>query len=124
MALDDARLVAFVPSTDLERARAFYEGVLGLAVEDSSDFALVVRSGSTMLRITRVGELVPHPFTVLGWDVAELDRARDALVAAGVDMLRYDGMPQDGDGVWTAPSGARIVWFHDPDGNTLSLTQF
>ena len=39
-------------------------------------------------------------------------------------MLRYEGMDQDGLGVWTTPGGDRIAWFSDPDGSTLSLTQF
>jgi catechol 2,3-dioxygenase-like lactoylglutathione lyase family enzyme len=69
-----------------------------------------------------VQELTPQPFTVLGWLVDDLDAVLAGLVAAGVDPLRYEGMGQDADGVWIAPGGARIVWFHDPDGNTLSLT--
>jgi predicted enzyme related to lactoylglutathione lyase len=38
-----------------------------------------------------------------------------------VEFLRFDGMEQDGRGIWRAPSGARVAWFADPDGNTLSL---
>jgi len=45
------------------------------------------------------------------------------LAARGVTFLRYDGMNQDEDGIWTTPTGARVAWFADPDGNTLSLTQ-
>jgi hypothetical protein len=41
-----------------------------------------------------------------------------------VIFLRYDGMTQDGDGVWKTPNGDKVAWFADPDGNTLSLTQF
>ena len=63
-----------------------------------------------------------QPFTVLGWLVEDIDATADALVAAGVQPLRYEGMDQDGAGVWTAPGGARVLWFTDPDGNTLSLT--
>ena len=47
-----------------------------------------------------------------------------ALAAAGVPVLRYDGLGQDADGVWTTPGGDEIAWFADPDGNTLSLTRF
>ncbi|MFI5954435.1 hypothetical protein [Cryptosporangium sp. NPDC051539] len=46
------------------------------------------------------------------------------MVAAGVVVTRYDGMGQDADGIWTAPGGARIAWFPDPDGTNLSLQQF
>jgi hypothetical protein len=41
-----------------------------------------------------------------------------------VDFIHYDGMDQDERGTWTSPSGARVAWFRDPDGNLLSLTQF
>ena len=125
MALDDAKLVAFVPTTDLDRARdVLRRRARTGGSRRPTTSPCVLRSGATMLRVTRVGELTPHPFTVLGWDVADLDATVRDLTAAGVEMIRYDGMAQDEAGVWTAPSGARIVWFHDPDGNTLSLTQF
>ena len=60
-----------------------------------------------------VQELQPQPF-VLGWLVEDIDATADALVAAGVQPLRYEGMDQDGAGVWTAPGGARVLWFTDP----------
>ena len=47
----------------------------------------------------------------------------DDLARRGVAFERYDGLQQDAAGVWTAPGGARIAWFRDPDGNVLSLTQ-
>ena len=46
------------------------------------------------------------------------------LSAKGVSFTRYDGMGQDETGVWTTPGGDKVAWFTDPDGNTLSLTQF
>lgn len=113
-------LVAFVPARDLARARTFYEGVLGLTVAELTPFALVLRSGTTTLRVTQVQDFTPQPFTVLGWTVADVHKE---LAALGVDCLRYDGVDQDAAGVWTTPDGAQVAWFHDPDGNTLSLTQ-
>jgi len=121
--LFEARIMPFVPSTDLARSQEFYEGVLGLAVEDTNDFALEVRGHDrTILRITKVAELTPHPFTVLGWRVSDLPATLHDLVASGVEPLRFDGMGQDADGVWTAPGGTKVVWFHDPDGNVLSIS--
>jgi catechol 2,3-dioxygenase-like lactoylglutathione lyase family enzyme len=117
-------LIAFVSAVDLDRARAFYEGTLGLSVEEVNDFACVLRSGDTMLRVTKVDSLAPQPFTVLGWQVADIHASATALRDRGVEFLRYEFMDQDELGIWTAPSGGRILWFHDPDGNTLSLTQF
>jgi catechol 2,3-dioxygenase-like lactoylglutathione lyase family enzyme len=121
--LADAELVAFIPTLDLARARRFYESVLGLRVVDASEFAVVCDADGVQLRITLVGELNPPPFTVLGWRVADLAVRLGVLRAAGVSTLRYDGMEQDDDGVWTAPSGTRVAWFNDSDGNTLSLQQ-
>jgi catechol 2,3-dioxygenase-like lactoylglutathione lyase family enzyme len=119
--LSDAELVAFVASTDTARSREFYEGVLGLRVLDDDGFACVVDAHGTTVRITAVPERAPAAYTVLGWKVDDLDATVDGLVARGVEFLRFDGMEQDDRGVWSAPGGARIAWFADPDGNTLSL---
>jgi catechol 2,3-dioxygenase-like lactoylglutathione lyase family enzyme len=121
--LTSARVVAFVPSTDLGRSREFYETALGLPIASADGFAVVVDSPAGAIRITNVGpDLSPQQFTVLGWEVTDLDAEIDALTAHGVEFIRIPGMDQDDRGAWTAPGGARIAWFHDPDGNTLSLT--
>ncbi|NUR89830.1 MAG: VOC family protein [Nonomuraea sp.] len=112
-------LVAFVPTTDLDRARAFYEGTLGLAVAEVTPFAVVLRCGGTTLRVTKVERLTPQPFTVLGWTV---DDVHASLASLDVEAVRYEGIGQDSAGVWTTPDGIRVAWFHDPDGNTLSLS--
>jgi catechol 2,3-dioxygenase-like lactoylglutathione lyase family enzyme len=124
--LGTSRLVAFAATTDFAKARAFYEGVLGLhLVEDETPFALVFDVGGTMLRVTNVGKHTPAPFTVLGWDVAQIETTVERLVAAGVSFLRFPGMNDNSpNGIWNAPSGARVAWFNDPDGNVLSVTEF
>ena len=119
-----AKLVAFVPSTDLDRSRRFYEDVLEMTVVHADDFAVVVDSGGVTVRITNVGpELRAQPFTVLGWQVDDIRGEIAGLVSRGVEFLRFDGMDQDEEGIWTTPDAAQIAWFEDPDGNTLSLTQ-
>jgi catechol 2,3-dioxygenase-like lactoylglutathione lyase family enzyme len=117
-------LVAFAATGDLERAREFYSGVLGLPVLHLDDFACVLDAHGTMLRVTAVPGHSPAPFTVLGWKVPDITAMVRELAAAGVGITRYEGMGQDGDGIWTAPSGDKVAWFTDPDGNNLSLTQF
>lgn len=119
--LDSA--VAFVPSHDLARSRAFYEGVLGLEVVDVSDFAIVMKSGHTMIRVTAVDGWSPQPFTVLGWTVPDIEVEVSALTEAGVRFRHYDGMGQDERGVWTTPGGDKVAWLVDPDGSLLSLTE-
>jgi catechol 2,3-dioxygenase-like lactoylglutathione lyase family enzyme len=121
--LESSDLVAFVAATDLDRARAFYEGVLGLRVLEHDDFALVLDANGTMLRVTAVGQVAYARYTVLGWRVQDVSASVRALAALGVTFLRYEGMSQGSDGIWTAPSGDKVAWFADPDGNTLSLTE-
>jgi catechol 2,3-dioxygenase-like lactoylglutathione lyase family enzyme len=124
--LGGSELIAFVPTTDPEKARAFYEGVLRLRlVADEKPFALVFDANGTMLRVTTVHELKPQQFTVLGWHVGDIEATVDRLAAAGVKFNRYPGV-NDGDarGIWNSPSGARVAWFNDPDGNVLSVTEF
>jgi catechol 2,3-dioxygenase-like lactoylglutathione lyase family enzyme len=123
MMLQNAPVVAFVATTDLGRARAFFGDRLGLPLRSEDDFACVFDAAGTPLRVNRVDSLTPAPYTILGWTVADAGATARALAARGVEILRFDGMGQDEDGVWTAPGGARVVWFHDPDGNTLSVTQ-
>ena len=124
--LGGGELVAFAPTTDPAKARAFYEGVLGLRlVADEKPFALVFDANGTMLRVTTVHELHPHPFTVLGWHVENIEETVDKLAAAGVEFNRYKGVNDaDPRGIWNSPSGARVAWFKDPDGNVLSVTRF
>ena len=119
----DGELVAFLPSTDLDRSARFYLDVLGLTAIEQTPFALVVDAGGTTLRVTQVEERADAPYTVLGWTVPDVETAVEALRAKGVEFTRYDGMDQDAHDTWTAPGGARIAWFRDPDGNTLSLQQ-
>ncbi|MBN9623774.1 MAG: VOC family protein [Actinobacteria bacterium] len=120
--LSDAAPVAFIPSTDLAHSRRFYEETLGQAVVGEDNFAVVLDVGGTTVRVVKVGEeFHVQPFTVFGWRVADLDAEIAALGERGVEFLRFEGMEQDELGAWRSPTGTRIAWFRDPDGNTLSL---
>jgi catechol 2,3-dioxygenase-like lactoylglutathione lyase family enzyme len=123
-ALGASDVIAFVAATDLDRARRFYEQVLGLRVTGHNAFACVLDANGTMLRVTAVPEVSPAGYTVVGWRVTDIAAVVRELIARGVTFLRYDGMNQDKHGIWTTPGGDRVAWFADPDGNTLSLTQF
>jgi catechol 2,3-dioxygenase-like lactoylglutathione lyase family enzyme len=119
--LGHAKQVGFVGVSDLDTAEGFYAGILGLHLLDARPFALVHDTPASQLRITAVREVRAAPYTVLGWTVADLESEVDRLAAAGVTFTRYEGMDQDDRGIWTAPDGARVAWFHDPDGNILSV---
>ena len=116
--------VLFLATANAGRARAFYERVLGLAFVADEPPAVVFRVGDSMLRIQKVEQVHAAPYTALGWEVSDIRQTVRDLHAAGVVFQRNDGMNQDADGVWPAPSGALVAWFRDPDGHVLSLTQF
>jgi len=120
--LSHARVVPFLATTDGARARAFYEGVLGLRVLSDDDFAVVVQSGASTIRIAKVKEKARAPYTVLGWEVNDAHAAVAELGKRGVTFARYEPLEQDDAGVWVAPGGARVAWFEDPDGNVLSVS--
>ena len=118
--------VAFVPTRNADLARDFYTKTLGLPLVSDDAFALVFRVGpapGVMLRVIRVGDFTPAPFTAFGWETATIEQDIDDLTASGIPFLRYGHVEQDERGIWTAPGGTKIAWFNDPDGNTLSLTQ-
>jgi catechol 2,3-dioxygenase-like lactoylglutathione lyase family enzyme len=122
--LADGPIVAFVATVRPTEARAFYEGVLRLRLVHEDQFALEFVVGGISLRVTRVQELQPAGYTVLGWTVPDIHAAVTDLAARGVQFERFPAfMQQDEQGVWAAPGGAQVAWFKDPDGNTLSLTQ-
>ena len=112
-------LKAFVPTTNPAKAKSFYRDTLGLALKSEDSFALEFDDHGTPLRITTVQTFTPHPFTVLGWDVTDITKSIKSLREKGVTFEIYKGLQQDELGIWTAPSGTKVAWFKDPDGNTL-----
>jgi catechol 2,3-dioxygenase-like lactoylglutathione lyase family enzyme len=118
-----SQICAFAPTTNAERAKEFYSEVLGLDLVSEDQYALVYDANGTMLRITIVPELTPHPFTVLGWNVADMSAAVTEMNSAGVVFEKYAFLPLDNDGVMTFPNGDKVAWFKDPDDNTLSIAQ-
>jgi len=122
--LSAARMIAFIPSRNLERAKSFYVETLNLTFVSQDPFALVLNANGTMVRVAKVGEFQPADFTILGFEVADIQQELAALRAKGISCERYPGMQQDEMGIWRSPSGARVAWFKDVDGNVLSLTEF
>ena len=122
--LGSQELVAFVATRDPSRAKKFYRDTLGLPLVSEDEFALVFDTAGTMLRVTRVQEVPAAKYTVLGWRVRDIVQTAKGLQKVHVTLKRYPGIQQDELGIWNSPSGARVAWFKDPDGNTLSITQF
>jgi catechol 2,3-dioxygenase-like lactoylglutathione lyase family enzyme len=120
----NSKIISFVATRNPASARKFYEGTLGLPFISEDPFAVVFDANGTMLRVQKVQELMPAHHTVLGWEVHDIRAEIEALTKKGVRFEHFDGLPQDESGIWTSPSGGKVAWFKDPDGNTLSLTQF
>jgi catechol 2,3-dioxygenase-like lactoylglutathione lyase family enzyme len=118
-------LIGFIPTRDGDAARDFYEKKVGLRFISDDQFALVFQSGENMIRISRAGSFTPAPFTILGWQSSNIERDVREMSARGITFERFDYMgPQDELGIWAAPGGgAKVAWFKDPDGNTLSISQ-
>ncbi len=117
-------IIAFVSIVDVSRARDFYRDTLGLRlIMEEPPFALVFEANGIMLRLGMAKELPPAHGTVLGWQVPEITATVKDLLQAGVRFERFAGMDQDELCIWTAPSGAKVAWFKDPDGNILSLSE-
>jgi|SRR5919109_491838 catechol 2,3-dioxygenase-like lactoylglutathione lyase family enzyme len=118
------KLIAFVPTKDAKKARQFYEGVLGLRFVSEDQFALVLDANGIMVRVAVIAEFKPQQFTILGFEVLDIKKEVARLLGQGVHFEQYGMKGQDEQGVWSSPSGAKVAWFKDPDGNVLSLTQF
>jgi len=120
-----AKKVAFtgIPVTDVKRARAFYEGVLGLTFVSDDGFALVFNANGIMIRVVKAQQFTPVQYTILGWNVNEIENVVVLLQERGLHFERFGFFKQDDLGIWTAPNGDKVAWFKDPDGNTLSISE-
>ena len=121
--LSTKKLKAFLPTTGPDKAKMFYQDVLGLKLLSEDNFGLEFEVNGTLLRIAVVEVFTPHSFTVLGWDVDDIRSLILELTEKGVTFERYGFLRQDELGVWTAPGGTEVAWFKDPDGNLLSLSE-
>ena len=121
--LGSQTIMAFAATQDPAKAKIFYRDVLGLPLTAEDGFALAFDANGIMLRVTTVEKVAVAPYTVLGWQVADIAAVVAALKKRGVKFERYPGLEQDELGIWTAPGGAQIAWFKDPDKNTLSVTE-
>lgn len=117
------KIVAFLATAAPVGAKKFYGDVLGLQLVSEDEFALAFDVSGTMLRIQKVEKFTPQPFTALGWAVADIRASVGRLSKLGVKFEKYPFLEQDELGIWNAPSGAKVAWFKDPDGNLLSFSE-
>ena len=105
--LNSSNVVAFVATSKSESAKSFYEQTLGLRLILDDAFAIVFEANGVMVRIQKVQEHTPPPYTVLGWDVADIHASVKELSGRGVRCERYEWLEQDESGIWAAPSGSK-----------------
>jgi catechol 2,3-dioxygenase-like lactoylglutathione lyase family enzyme len=124
--LSKHNIIGFVTIVDVTRAKRFYGEVLGLRlVSEEPPFALVFDANGIMLRLGMAKELPARTGTVLGWQVPDIIATVRELGQIGVKFERFDQFPhmkQDELGIWTTPTGSKVAWFKDPDGNLLSVS--
>ncbi len=121
--LADKELKAFVPTIMPDKAKTFYQDILGLKLLSEDNYALEFNANGVLLRVTFVPELKPQGFTVLGWNVPDILNEVKSLNKKGIVCEKYSFLDQDDLGIWTSPGGSKVAWFKDPDGNILSLTE-
>lgn len=128
MPLSDLPVRASIAVSDIGRAIAFYEGILGLEALESGPSARIPEGsrvyacgGSSALNVYQSATAGKSSATLAKWYVDELARVVDELVAAGVDMVPYDEYEHDAKGITPRAGGGHIAWFQDPDGNTFAI---
>jgi len=117
------KMVGFVVTTRPEEAKAFFSEKLEFRFVSDDEFALVFDANGTMLRVVKAKSWMPQQGTVLGWQVNDIAAYVKHFSAKGVEFQRYEFMHPDAQGIVTFPTGDKVAWFKDPDGNVLSMSQ-
>ena len=110
---------------DIEAAKKFYSETLGLGFEVMSEevgVATIQLAGGRNTLVYAKPDFVPATYTILNFEVDDVDAAVDELASKGVELERYEGFEQDEKGIMRGP-GPSIAWFKDPAGNILSVLQ-
>ena len=111
-------------ATDIDEAREFYEGTLGLPVTAQSGQLILNLAGGRNTLIYPKPDFTPATYTILNFPVDDIDEAVDQLTERGVSFLRYDGFDQDEKGIARSLGGGPdIAWFTDPAGNILAVLE-
>jgi predicted enzyme related to lactoylglutathione lyase len=121
--LTSEKIIGFLVTRDYDRAREFYEKKLGMTYVSLDAYALVMRAGETMIRITKNPNFQPAQGTVLGWEVRDIEKTVAWLKGRGVATEKYPFVEDKESGIWNAPGGDRVAWFKDPEGNVLGVSQ-
>lgn len=121
--LASAAITSLIGTMKPDAAKAFYQDVLGLKFITDDTFAMIFEGRNTRVRVSRVPAVAPAQYAVLAFTVDDIEKTVDGLAAKGVVFARYPFFVQDAKGIWSAPDGTKVAWFHDPDLNLLSVVQ-
>jgi len=122
--LGESKATSGFAVADMERAKEFYEGTLGLRIEVMSEehgvTALKLNGGDVLMYLS--AEMTPPSYTILNFEVDDIDAAVEGLESRGIGFERYDDFDHDEKGIVRGP-GPQIAWFKDPSGNTIAVLQ-
>jgi predicted enzyme related to lactoylglutathione lyase len=122
--LGDKKATSGFAVKDLDAAREFYEGTLGVEIEVLTEehgvTALKLTGGDVLMYLS--SEMTPPSYTILNFEVDDIEAAVDSLTERGVSFERYDGFDHDEKGIVRGP-GPQIAWFEDPSGNVIAVMQ-
>jgi catechol 2,3-dioxygenase-like lactoylglutathione lyase family enzyme len=107
---------------DMDKAREFYAGTLGLRTSEEHGLMWLHLAGRRDTLVYPQPDVTPASYTILNFEVDDIEEAVDGLVARGVQFERYDHVEQDDRGIFRQ-EGPYIAWFKDPAGNVLSVLQ-
>ena len=120
--LADTKAYSGLAVNDLQQAREFYGETLGVKTSEEYGLMWLHHPGGRDTLVYEQRDATPASFTILNFEVDDIDQAVDALAARGVRFERYDDLEQDENGVFRG-GGPYIAWFKDPSGNVLSVLQ-
>jgi catechol 2,3-dioxygenase-like lactoylglutathione lyase family enzyme len=118
----DTKAYSGIAVDDMQRAREFYGDTLGLNTSEEYGLMWLHLAGGRDTLVYEQSDATPASYTILNFEVDDIDEAVDGLAAHGVRFERYDGLKQDDKGV-AREEGPYIAWFKDPSGNVLSVLQ-
>jgi catechol 2,3-dioxygenase-like lactoylglutathione lyase family enzyme len=120
--LADTKAYSGFAVDDMDKAREFYAGTLGLRTSEEHGLMWLHLAGGRDTLVYPQPDATPASYTILNFEVDDIDDAVDGLVARGVQFERYDQVEQDDRGI-AREEGPYIAWFKDPAGNVLSVLQ-
>ena len=120
--LTDTKAYSGIAVHDLEEAKEFYEGKLGVKTSQEADLMWLHLAGGRDTLLYPQPDATAASYTVLNFEVQDIEPVVDELAERGVQFERFEGFEQDDKGVFRG-EGPLIAWFKDPSGNVLSVIQ-